>query len=132
MPKGVKCGAWALGCGTADLRDWLPLAFNAGTDIPGAGQRGNCMRDLARLTATQAAAAIRQGRITSEALVEACLARISEREPQVQAWAYLDAEFALRQARAADAARRMIPNVEPSRGGRNTVTPWSLRRWQAA
>ena len=116
MPKGVKCGAWALGCGTADLRDWLPLAFNAGNDIPGAGQRGNCMRDLARLTATQAAAAIRQGRITSEALVEACLARISEREPEVQAWAYLDAEFALRQARAADAARRMIPNVGPLHG----------------
>jgi len=52
----------------------------------------------------QAAAAIRAGRLTSQALVEACLAQIERREPQVQAWAHYDAQSALRQARACDKA----------------------------
>ena len=40
--------------------------------------------------------------LTSEELVGACLARIAELEPQVQAWAFLDRERALAQAKAAD------------------------------
>ncbi|MBC7830526.1 MAG: amidase [Hyphomicrobium sp.] len=64
------------------------------------------MPDLTTLTATAAADAIRKGELTSEALVRACLERIAAREDDVQAWAHLDAELALAQAREADAALR--------------------------
>jgi len=62
--------------------------------------------DLTELGASEAAAAIRAGEIASEQLVSACLARIEAVEDRVRAWAHLDAEHALRQAREADAARR--------------------------
>ena len=42
---------------------------------------------------------------SAEELVRACLARIEEREPVVQAWETLDAEGALREARRIDAMR---------------------------
>ena len=58
------------------------------------------------LSATDAARAIRDGAITAEQLTEACLARIREMEPQVQAWQYLDPQHALAQARALDEQRR--------------------------
>lgn len=58
---------------------------------------------LTALPVTQAADAIRAGELTSEALVEAHLARIAEREPMVRAWAHLDPDAALAQARARDA-----------------------------
>jgi len=57
-------------------------------------------------SAADAARAIRDGAISSEQLVEACLARVREAEPQVQAWQFLDPERARAQARARDADRR--------------------------
>ncbi len=57
------------------------------------------------LSATEAAARIEAGTLTSEKLVRDCLDRIAEREPVVKAWAFLDPELALAQAKAADAAR---------------------------
>jgi len=54
------------------------------------------------LSAAEAARRIAAGRLTSEALVAACLERIAAREPEVQAWACLDRELALKQARALD------------------------------
>lgn len=60
----------------------------------------------ADMTATQALAAIRNGELSSEALVAACLERISALEQQVKAWAFLDPAHAMAQAKAADAARR--------------------------
>ncbi|MHA6264774.1 amidase [Arenibacterium sp. CAU 1754] len=63
-------------------------------------------QDLTLLSAAAAAEAIRDGRLTSEALTKACLARIEETEPTVQAWAYLDPETALDQAREMDRIRR--------------------------
>ena len=39
-------------------------------------------------------------------MVAACLARIAEREPAVRAWAFIDPDLALAQARARDAAAR--------------------------
>lgn len=57
------------------------------------------------LTATAARARLEAGTLTSEALVSACLARISARDAQVGAWAYLDPKAALAAARSADAAR---------------------------
>ncbi|MDX2259444.1 MAG: amidase [Hyphomicrobiaceae bacterium] len=61
---------------------------------------------LAHLTAHAAAEAMRRGDITSEELVSACLERIDAREPDVGAFAHLDREQALADARAADHARR--------------------------
>ena len=66
------------------------------------------MNDLCRLSASEAADLINQGKVTSEELVRACLERIEEREPEVEAWVHLDAEYTLAQARERDA--------EPSRG----------------
>jgi len=56
------------------------------------------------LSATEAAAAIAAGTLTSEALVAACIDRLEAREPEVHAWAHFDPELALRQARERDAA----------------------------
>ena len=55
------------------------------------------------LSATDAAAAIDAGRLTSENLVRDCLDRIAERDSQVKAWVYLDPALAIAQAKAADA-----------------------------
>jgi Asp-tRNA(Asn)/Glu-tRNA(Gln) amidotransferase A subunit family amidase len=56
-------------------------------------------------SATEAVRLIREGRITSVELVQACLERIGEVDGAVQAWAFLDPEHALAQARAADEYR---------------------------
>lgn len=58
------------------------------------------------LSAADAARAIRDGAISSEQLVEACLARVREVDGEVQAWQFLDPEHALAQARARDQDRR--------------------------
>jgi Asp-tRNA(Asn)/Glu-tRNA(Gln) amidotransferase A subunit family amidase len=60
------------------------------------------MNPLHELTGVEAAQAIVAGTITSEALVSACLERITAREESVRAWEYLDPEAALAQARARD------------------------------
>ena len=67
------------------------------------------MSDLNELSAAKAAAAIARGEFTSEALVADCLARIEVREGAVQAWAYLDPELALEQARARDGVASIGP-----------------------
>lgn len=63
----------------------------------------------ADLTATEAAAAIAAGTLTAEALVRACLDRIAEAEPEIHAWAFLDPDLALEQARALDKGPRRGP-----------------------
>jgi Asp-tRNA(Asn)/Glu-tRNA(Gln) amidotransferase A subunit family amidase len=68
------------------------------------------------LSATEAAKAIRDGALTSEELVQACLDRIAALEDAVGAWAHLDADHALAQARAADAYRRRGLSVGPLHG----------------
>ena len=67
-------------------------------------------------SARDAARAIREGLISSEQLVEACLARIEAVEPAVQAWQYLDAEHALTQARARDLDRKEGRPIGPLHG----------------
>lgn len=57
------------------------------------------------LSATEAVAAIEAGTLTSEKLVQACLDRIAGRDDVVKAWAHLDPERALAQARQADAKK---------------------------
>jgi Asp-tRNA(Asn)/Glu-tRNA(Gln) amidotransferase A subunit family amidase len=60
--------------------------------------------DPSGLTGAAAAAAIRDGHLSAEEVVAACLERIAQHEPEVQAWEHLDPEHALSQARDADAA----------------------------
>jgi Asp-tRNA(Asn)/Glu-tRNA(Gln) amidotransferase A subunit family amidase len=62
--------------------------------------------DLVALTALDARERLKRGEISAEDLVRACLARIEVREGEVRAWAHLDPEHALAQARARDAWRR--------------------------
>jgi len=64
------------------------------------------LTNLHWLSASDAARLIRDGAISSEQLVEACLVRVRETDSQIQAWAFLDPGHALDQARAADDLRR--------------------------
>jgi Asp-tRNA(Asn)/Glu-tRNA(Gln) amidotransferase A subunit family amidase len=57
---------------------------------------------LNAMSATDLATSIAAGKVQSEALVAACLERIRAREPEVNAWAYLGAQIALKQARERD------------------------------
>ena len=59
--------------------------------------------------AAETARAIAEGRTTSEEAVASCLGRIAEREATVRAWAWLDPDHALAEARARDAARPLGP-----------------------
>lgn len=61
---------------------------------------------LSALTLCDAAAQIRDGRITSMELVGDCLTRIGEVESEVQAWKYFDRDHVIRQAEAADQHRK--------------------------
>jgi len=72
--------------------------------------------DLTALTAVEACAKIASGEVTSEQLAAACLDRIAALEPQIEAWAFLDRDRALEQARAADAGRRDGKGVGPLAG----------------
>jgi Asp-tRNA(Asn)/Glu-tRNA(Gln) amidotransferase A subunit family amidase len=68
------------------------------------------------LSATEAARRIRDGLLSSEELVQACLERIRAVEPTVQAWTFLDEEHALSQARAADERKRAGEPIGPLHG----------------
>jgi Asp-tRNA(Asn)/Glu-tRNA(Gln) amidotransferase A subunit family amidase len=71
---------------------------------------------LIELGAAAAAAQIRDGAITSEQLVAACLERIGEREPEIRAWAHLDPDLALAQARRRDEETRAGLPLGPLHG----------------
>ena len=59
------------------------------------------MQDAAMLTATEAARLMRDGKLRAGDLIEACLARIAAREPELRAFTWFDAEAARRGAAAA-------------------------------
>jgi Asp-tRNA(Asn)/Glu-tRNA(Gln) amidotransferase A subunit family amidase len=71
---------------------------------------------LCALSLTQAAADIREGRITSAELVADCLKRVEEVEAKVQAWAFLDRDYAMQQAEAADVHRKHGKALGPLHG----------------
>src|SRR5688500_12616852 len=72
--------------------------------------------NLHALSATDAARLIRDGVITCTQLMDACLARVRETDEQVQAWAFLDPEYARAQARAADEYRLSGQPLGPLHG----------------
>ena len=95
---------------------WLPNAFCTAADVMDVSRPE-------RLSASDAARAIADGALSAEQLVEACLARIREVEPAVQAWQYLDDA-----ARAGAGARaRPRPRRGPRRSGRCTACRWASR-----
>ncbi|MDH3231382.1 MAG: amidase [Alphaproteobacteria bacterium] len=56
----------------------------------------------AQLSAFEAAEAIRDGSLRSEELVQACLDRVDAVDADIQAWAFLDRDYVLEQARRCD------------------------------
>jgi Asp-tRNA(Asn)/Glu-tRNA(Gln) amidotransferase A subunit family amidase len=66
--------------------------------------RASRMPELNRLSAAEIVRATTAGEVTCEAVVRDCLARIAAREPDVHAWATVDAQLALKQARDLDRA----------------------------
>ena len=59
---------------------------------------------LNELSATAIVEKISSGSVTAEAVTQACLDRIAAREDTVKAWAYIDPDYALAQARILDDA----------------------------
>lgn len=72
--------------------------------------------ELEMLGAAEAAQKIRDGLISSEELITACLAQIERLENQVEAWAFLDPDLALEQAKAADSAMKAGVALGPLHG----------------
>jgi Asp-tRNA(Asn)/Glu-tRNA(Gln) amidotransferase A subunit family amidase len=68
------------------------------------------------LSAADAARAVRDGATRSEELVAGCLARIREVDGAIQAWAHLDPEHALAQARILDRMRQSGEVLGPLHG----------------
>ena len=68
------------------------------------------------LSAADMARAVSDGALSSAQLVEACLARIREVDSSIEAWAQLDPQYALEQARAADAWRSAGNAIGPLHG----------------
>jgi Asp-tRNA(Asn)/Glu-tRNA(Gln) amidotransferase A subunit family amidase len=71
---------------------------------------------LPTTAAAEAARLIREGTLSSQELVGACLEAIRALEPKVQAWAFLDEEHALAQARAADEKKALGEPIGPLHG----------------
>src|SRR5258706_15400036 len=59
-------------------------------------------REIWEMSAAEVAGLIRAGKASSVEVVESCLGRIRETEPRVEAWIYLDPEYARTQAKASD------------------------------
>ena len=74
------------------------------------------LSSLHAVSATDGARLIRDGVISAEQLVEACLARIREVDGRIEAWAFLDPDYALAQARAADEWRLGGRQIGPLHG----------------
>src|SRR5262245_29192232 len=66
-------------------------------------------RPLNKLSASEVARGVAQGTFTAESVTRACLDRIDQREKAVKAWAFIDPELALKQARERDRAKNRGP-----------------------
>src|SRR5262249_10471409 len=109
--RGGAGGAGGSGARPTAALDDSPRAVPCAPDpLPAA------VMNLHWTSAVEAAELIRDGTFSSVQLVEACLARVREIDGDVQAWAFLDPEHALAQARAADELRRSGAPMGPLHG----------------
>jgi len=92
------------------------VALLAPFPLPFLLRHGVAMVALYELTAWDAARSIAAGTLSSEELVRACLARIAVTDPRIEAWAFLDSDHALEQARRADQARQKGKPLGPLHG----------------
>lgn len=74
------------------------------------------MTALNERTASELIQMLAAGDVSAEELMRACLARVADREETVQAWAFLDPETALANARTADARRNAGVALGPLHG----------------
>ncbi|WP_300297568.1 amidase [Ferrovibrio sp.] len=101
-------------------------------------------QDPALLGLVEAARAVAQGKLTAQALTEACLARVEAWQPRLNAFIRLEAEAAIKAAKAADRARKRgvkggplagVPLAHKDmyyRAGRETSCGSAIRRhWKA-
>ena len=72
--------------------------------------------DSVHLGAREAAEAIRTGKVSSVEMIQAYLNRIEQFDEEIHAWAHLDANLALEQARQADESRRLGRATGPLHG----------------
>ncbi|KAJ2982589.1 hypothetical protein NQ176_g1280 [Zarea fungicola] len=68
----------------------------------GAAQAPSIAQEAHLLTAAEALSYVRAGELSVEKYAQTLLDRIGQRDSQVHAWAYLDREYVLKQARALD------------------------------
>lgn len=73
---------------------------------PPAKAKAAAKPDLALMGLAEAARAVAQGKVTSQALTEACLARIADWQPRINAFLKLESAAALKAAKAVDRARK--------------------------
>jgi aspartyl-tRNA(Asn)/glutamyl-tRNA(Gln) amidotransferase subunit A len=73
---------------------------------PPAKAKATAQPDLALMGLAEAARAVAQGKVTSQALTEACLARIADWQPRINAFLKLESAAALKAAKAVDRARK--------------------------
>lgn len=74
------------------------------------------MDPILQLSAAELRDRMAEGALRAVELARACLARVEAREPEVQAWAWLDSEHVMRQAEALDAHRASGQAVGPLHG----------------
>ena len=84
-----------------------------GVDAP---QSSSDMMDPADLTALAARERLTNGSLRAAELTEACLSRIAVREPEVQAWACVDADLAMNHAGMLDSYRQTGRPLGPLHG----------------
>src|SRR5690606_12961029 len=71
---------------------------------------------LEQLTAAKTVSAIDTGRAKATEIAKACLSVVEAREPEVQAWQFLDRDYVLKQAAAVDEAHVYGRGIGPLGG----------------
>jgi Asp-tRNA(Asn)/Glu-tRNA(Gln) amidotransferase A subunit family amidase len=82
--------------------------------------------ELNEITATEAVRRVVAGDTTAMAVLEECLARIALREPEVGAFAYLDRDLAIAQARAVDGGMRRGPLTGATIGVKDVLDTFDM------